>query len=552
MQRIAPLKPAEMGRCVICLDGIAEFIPEPEQLPPGFYLLLTSRPESEMPAHVSGQLAGKFLQPGLFARYRLELPEPGQPHDGLVAGYLQLLDDYFQRELKQRILGDLHTAMEAVVRQAVGPTLSVRGDDLKRRLPQAFRDRIQQDWQALTQHLTLSAGTDPRLGADLLQPVLARYQRVYALMLQKAAHRFLYFAHLVELFKDRKLEPDSLENLPEAGGLYPHYLEQLQRLLGGHQSASKPWEFTRRLLLTLAAAEQANAVFQSYLPVANRSTVFAGVPLSILAQLMVEPAHSTSTRLLFTLYTVKESLAVWKGEAARDSSYALGLKDLLAALQAQWPEALQEQQQKLANALFAALDKDWQAVTLDDAFQQWALRYGFAHARLSGDTACIGQWDKQDCTDCLLAVANAAYAKSRYRQGLELYSANIAVLETGRELLPPYWTPIIAEDGSAASYWCSVSASNDLAMAYTNRGVVHRGRQDFPAALADFGEAIGLMETLHARLGGEWPPAWAEQLAYCYENREGVYQAMNDKALAENDRQKAAEIRLWLVNRSTG
>lgn len=121
----------------------------------------------------------------------------------------------------------------------------------------------------------------------------------------------------------------------------------------------------RRVIVTLAAIEQAHVVYQEMLPPSVREEVFRGVPLDVLAALLDEPGRSA--RLVFMLYTLKSILAVWKGEDAR---YALSLKDFAATVRALWLEAL---------------EGCWETVTDEDRLNAWRLCYLLAHADLGGD-----------------------------------------------------------------------------------------------------------------------------------------------------------------------
>ena len=62
---------------------------------------------------------------------------------------------------------------------------------------------------------------------------------------------------------------------------------------------------------------------------------------------------------------------------------------------------------------------------------------------------------------------------------------------------------------------------NDLATAYSNRGVAKRSSIKFgpEAAIADYNKAVALMEELRDDLGAEWPQKWCNELAGVYMNR---------------------------------
>lgn len=292
------LKPDRIARLVLILDGldelpanpgqeagIADFIPRPEALPDGCFLLLTSRPLAECPPHVSRALANRFAGCADFAGYALSLD------DASGDAYRQLLRAYFDRELADRLKADLHQALAGVVRDQT----SVRyRNDLGHLQPPWLASFAQREWTALTQERGVQVRSPqdaPSLVETMVQPLLDRYAAAFAAVLDKAMGRFLYVAHLTALLRDGRLEFAGIADLPAGAGLYAHYLRQLERTLAAPGEAaadasSKPWEFACRLILTLAAAEQAHVVYQQMLPASIRDDVFRGVPLAILAALL--------------------------------------------------------------------------------------------------------------------------------------------------------------------------------------------------------------------------------------------------------------------------
>src|SRR5262249_39058514 len=91
-------------RVVICLDGldelrqtdersIVDFIPRPEQMPEGFYLLLTSRTPKECPAWLRERLEARAAREAGFATYAIDVLAEQGP-------YRQLLRRYFDDRLE--------------------------------------------------------------------------------------------------------------------------------------------------------------------------------------------------------------------------------------------------------------------------------------------------------------------------------------------------------------------------------------------------------------------------------------------------------------------
>jgi hypothetical protein len=420
------LKPDRIGRLVLILDGldelprnpegqagIADFIPRPEALPDGCFLLLTSRPLAECPPHVRQALADRFAGCADFAGYALSLD------DASGDAYRGLLRAYFDRELEGRLKQDLHQTLAGVVR---GQTTVSYRNDLKRLQPPRLASFAQQEWTALTQGVRVRSPQDaPGLIETVVQPLRDRYDAAFAEVLNKATGRFLYVAHLTELLCDGRLEFAGIGDLPAGAGLYAHYLRQLERTLAapgetGAGAGSKPWEFARRVILTLAAAEQAHVAYQQLLPASIRDEVFRGVPLAILAALLDEPGRTV--RLTFTLYSLKEILAVWKGEDARDARYALGLKDLVATVEALWPEALTDTHRLLATQTLEALEGRWESVGDDDPLDRWRLRYLVAHVELADEEALQQRLIEDD-----------AIARSYHLLSGELHISNLSTVQ---------------------------------------------------------------------------------------------------------------------------
>ena len=540
MRQVLALKPVEFARLVVILDGldelppnpagqagIADFIPRPDALPEGCFLLLTSRPLAECPPHIQRALAERFTGCADFARYELCLD------DASGADYRQLLRAYFDRELQLRWKADLHQALAGVVENQT--TVTVR-NDLKQAQPAEWADFAKTEWTDLTRKVrkkvrVRSPASAPSLAETVVRPVRDRYDAAFATVLNKATGRFLYVAHLTELLGDGRLSFQDLADLPAGIGLYEHYLRQLEQVLAapgatGAAAAdtdSKPWAFARRLILTLAAAEQAHVAYQNGLPVSVRDEVFRGVPLAVLEALLDEPARST--RLIFTLYSFKEILATWKGEDARDACYALGLKDFVATVAVLWPEALTACHRRLAVQMLEALEGRWDSVEDDDPLDRWRLHSLAAHADQAGDDALrqrlVEDGEVEACYDRL---GKLAHSRARYGMTTRYWSLSLSIAQRR------------AKQEETAQSW------NNLAGAYLKRGRARNAGNDLSGALADDGQAIDLMEALRARLGAEWPSQWTNLLATIYSNRGVVLYHGNDLSGALADHNQAIDL----------
>jgi tetratricopeptide (TPR) repeat protein len=520
------LKPDRIRRLMLILDGldelppnpegeagIADFIPRPEALPDGCFLLLTSRPLAECPPHVRRALADRFAGCADFAGYELTLDDAGGD------AYRRLLRAYFDRELADRLKAELHQALAGVVRGRT--TVSYR-NDLNRLQPPKLASFAQQEWTDLTRRVRVRSPADaPSLKETVVQPLLDRYTAAFAAVLDKATGRFLYVAHLTELLRDGRLEFAGIAELPAGAGLYAHYLRQLERTLAAPgvadaDAGSKPWEFARRVILTLAAAEQAHVAYRQLLPASIRDEEFRGVPLAILAALLDEPGRTV--RLTFTLYSLKNILAVWKGEDARDARYALGLKDFVATVAALWPEALTDTHRLLATQTLAALEGRWESVGDDDPLDRWRLQYLVAH---------VGLAEKPAYRERL--IGEAAIPSAYHRLGMQAHSG------ARYALAAQYWSIRLAVAQQRVLLQPGDDAMNDLAGAYMNRGVTRGDGQDLSGALADYGQAIELREALRRQLGAEWPPEWANGLACSYAGRAVTHANGSDLVGAQAD-----------------
>lgn len=398
LQQVMKLKPGRINKVIVCLDGLdelpeqeprepflADFLSTPEALPVGLYLLLTSRPPAECPPSVRTILNQRFTGAIAVQRCTLDLDTNRAPTDPLTQGYLDLLRAYYEREIAERRLGDLRQAFHTFIN---GRTEVICVNDLSRHLPKSLADAAQREWQDLTRdRVTVrSPKNAPSVAETVALPVVQRYENAFHTVLDRAGSRFLYVAHLTALLRDRTLALDSIADLPRSAGLYEHFLRQLERTLAGNETdgLTKPWEFVRRLILLLAAAEQAHEWDYRLEPAGYDSPEFRGLPLVVLADLLGEPGRTY--KLIFALYSVKDILAAWKGEEARDTSYRLGLKDFVATVAALWPERIAATHQRLAHDGYEQWQPQSAAMPGNDAVPFYTSTMLLAHTALSGDS----------------------------------------------------------------------------------------------------------------------------------------------------------------------
>ena len=442
------LRPPEGGR------GVLDFLPGPDRLPPGVFLLLTSRP-------LAGGACPDWLAPAL-----TRLAGPGlhsQTVDLADPGYRHLLRDYFDRALAEP-----RARLEAAAVRAGDPPPEARAT------------------------------------------VAARLDALFPVLLEKADGLFLYFAFLLERIRGREVALDDLADLPRRDALYTDFLDTL-----GAGLAPKQADLARTLLLTLAALEQAHAWYLD-----GREPPFAvepewhGVPLDGLADLVGYPGIDGN--LLYTLFSLRSVLGAWRGEAARTSSYRLGLKGLTEAIAGHpdWGPALRTTHERLARETLGLLAESGAdsmggiGEPVRTPIGHVRLRYGFAHAVLAEqEDLLVDFMNAESQTKLMRETGHAAYDQTRLAQAGYWYSLFVLICAVRRQ------------DCKARGVKWPPAWGNALATAYSNRGTARGDANDLRGALADYDAAVALREELRGRLGSEWPPAWGNDLAAAYMNR---------------------------------
>jgi hypothetical protein len=127
------------------------------------------------------------------------------------------------------------------------------------------------------------------------------------------------------------------------------------------------------------------------------------------------------------------------------------------------------------------------------------------HYRLGEN--CPSDW-RNGLASAYVNRGNAKQSAPGFGPGAAIadYDAAIALMEALRDGLGEGWP---------------VPWRNDLASAYTNRGVAKQSAPGFgpAAAIADYDAAIALREALRDGLGEGWPVPWRNDLANAYMNR---------------------------------
>ncbi len=490
LQAFLEKRPDFDGKLLLCLDGLDElrppegdislldFVPPPERLPVNTYILLTSRPRADhgCPLWVWQRLGERLEGRAGFRAHAVSADDPD---------YHQLLRRYVDREL-----GGARAVLETRLAEA---------------------------------------GTPPAVAKEA---ATTRFERLFAAVVAKAEGLFLHVAFLIDRIKEGELPLDEaeIEALPAREALFGAYLNGLDAELGPKHADLAKW-----VLLVLAALERAHAWYiDGREPPYAVEDTWRGVPLETLITLLHRQGAEGELMYLL-LCRLRAALGSWRGEAARETRYRLGLKGLGAAIEAHETlgPALQATHARLAREALAwlvpapATDTGAESANVEavnepspSAVDPLLLRYALAHGVLSGDAGLAAAVTENDAL-----VDNLRERFDRASQDTRL---NAAVRWSTLEVL--IRTRRVAAGGGDKE-------ENALAAAYGNRGNPRSDGNDLTGALADLGQAITLMEGLRARLGDECPPAWAEDLAAAYMNRGATRSDRNDLtgALADYD-----------------
>jgi tetratricopeptide (TPR) repeat protein len=164
--------------------------------------------------------------------------------------------------------------------------------------------------------------------------------------------------------------------------------------------------------------------------------------------------------------------------------------------------------------------------------------YGEAIARMEAirrQLEPLGRWDpslQNDLASAYMNRGNAQQGVPDLGAAIADYGQAITLREAIRLQLEPLgrWDP---------------SLQNDLASAYTNRGVAQQGVPDLGAAIADYGQAITRMEAVRLQLEplGRWDPSLQNDLAKAYTNRGNAQQGVPDLGAAIADYDQAITLR---------
>jgi tetratricopeptide (TPR) repeat protein len=597
---------------LICLDGLDElpeplaapaagggsildYLPAPDRLPAGTYLLLTSRPRDDLdadcPAWVWERVA-PLVTGDQAQRLPIQLADPG---------YRALLRDYVRRELAGPLAEALDLAFGTWTQDRTPTVLAAdtalardllalhdaRGVPIARRLRQAWHAR----WPNRPE------GEDPP--AALLADGWRRLDALFETLYEKADQRFLYLAMLTDRLVERDLDLTALPSLTAGDQLHRDWLDGLRLL------PPKLADLARRVLLLLAAAEQVHDQYRTLDP-PPVAAEFHGLPLDLLFDLLQGtesgdgthrgtaaavgpgPARRPLPTLVYALYRLKPVLGSWKGDAATHSRFRIGLKGLTAAIAAHpdWSADLGRTHRRLAADCAALLDDASGADGLGAA-DRYLLHTALGHATHAGAEMVAGLGRHPSLLDLLRAQdqAGATAWPAAHRaailwrtlalawQDLMAAPADALADDLGRPAdlfargLHHHWLQDLA--AAIADYdatigliegsrdlnrahggeggW-TVRLRNQMALAYQNRGLARAEQGDLAAAIANYDTAIGLMEDLRdlaCAQGGEFGSALRlrNDLASTYQNRGAARANRGDLAAAIADYHIAIRLR---------
>ncbi len=575
-------------KIVICLDGLDElrppdeapddaprspsildYIPKPHDLPEGFFILLTSRPQEDCPKWM-----WQAMQERVEGHAELGTLELSTEHPD----YRSLLRDYFNGKLIDR-----YTQMIA----------NVYGQHLDGVAPTRHGEAGQQAWASLS---NVQQAAAKRVWKDLceqrgradagprpLEPladVVRQMDRLFEQVLDRGEGRFLYVSHLVNLLADRELALDAVEGLPRGEALFELYLGRLERAL-----PPKLYGLAKRVLLVLAAEEEAYDWDVNIQPPGYADPEWKGLPLNILAGLLDglwAEAGGLSPRLVFVLYTLKQLLSTHKAEAADHTRYRLGLKGLTATLRERWLEELQTTHRRLAETFLLDWGGRWQELPISDPAVLQRLARLPAHVEQAADDAGAAflTVDLKGASDALQRVQQTLREQSQHRKVTRWLSLEMKLIRQWKESdFNPVdrYLRIHAERGTSRSalgdlygalkdYGDAIrlyealqdvgdeawppKRQRDLAVAYTNRSTLFRSGGDSSGAMKDSSRALMLMNRLRERLGDAWPPKWQNDLAAAYINRAAAFRAHNESSEAVlKDCNRAVKLREHLRDR---
>jgi lipoprotein NlpI len=361
------LKPVEIDCVVICVDGLDElrpikdqrgielFLPEAGALPNNCYLLLTSRPLSDCPPFVAETLNDLGYGSNEWSQ-KVQLRLDGK--DEIARGYQELLRQYYDREVGLARKNSIDQALGEIKdseRRATSDWSGIEDD--------AVRSYAQSKWSKMQ---SPPGSGDPVSLATAVRRAVEPFEAAFPLIVRKSGAQFAFVAFLTELIAQGLMDPSAVADLPaedrapsqEAEGhlsgrsrlpgrsrLYEKYLNDLEDQLAVSDGNTKHWDYVRRILIVLAADEEAHQVEAAWVKEAFPEYPYRGMSLAEIANRIGEP--SVTYRLVSAIYSFQTLLAAWRQAGGKTPWYGLGLKDLIATLRALYDEEVEAEHRRV-------------------------------------------------------------------------------------------------------------------------------------------------------------------------------------------------------------
>lgn len=495
-------------KLLICIDGldelplpeagqssIADFIPSSDILPKDIYLVLTSRPDNELPAWLLPRLGNRLMQATVKS---IGLNDKD---------YVKLMYAYFKNRLAYRV--------EEALENQPGQTKE-KVADLKLLFDESL---IRSGGRFLYLGYIVDRLADSTLKFDDLQKLPAEDQLFEHFFdeikrIHQGSNLDDYFErlllHLVVAEQAFELDRESLPVVAREATWHGLPLEVISRRVDAHPEG----KITVKLAYALYTLKPVLGTWRG----GGEGQANYRLGLKGLSKVLgkrygerIRILHAGLAEGLVSQFGPAESVSV----PELDEDMQLRLR--YAAIHAQIDGAhvlhamMKPYAARLADMQLAHADSDsnvsrvldstrWYSATIalqetlnEPADMQWTPVF-------ANKLACIYMSrgvDRQSAGDIAGARAD--------------FNAAISFRETLHKRLAKQWLP---------------EFTNDLALAYKNRGNTHLSACDTEAAIDDYNTAITLLETLRKQLGRQWLPDFSNNLALVYMNR-GVARRSN-------------------------
>jgi tetratricopeptide (TPR) repeat protein len=460
-------------RLLICLDGVdelpvtaagrmslLELLPNRNTMAKGLYILLTSRPKADCP-------------PSLWSSAVRLLSSADVQRDITLGNrdYRSLLIKYFD----SRSVALLRGRAAMLFRQSELDKKPAGGaPDPRLAANPWLRHELQQAWEAIAKsypEIPASASPDESVRARIVD----WFEQLRDEVLERADHRFLYVSFLVERLRDDYdlLSPDTVPSLPKGDKLLDDFDTYLRVRLPG-----KLYEWSRRIVLLLAAAEEVDFWERREVPLSYMAPEFRGVAFDELLELLGLPPGESDPAgtLLFAVYALKATLSTWKGEEAKWTRYRLGLKGLTAAARSQWPNDLDDVHRGIVSRCLEQGSNALQSLMLPDEAEglPWRL---LGHAESSGSSDLVEQiLGAERLIEALWRAADGLMQRHRLRAYVHAISVMAAIFRRQQ----------------------TTAARIRLISAYTNRAIARHLFGDIAGAIEDTNLAVELADAVPA------------------------------------------------------